>query len=150
MKWIKSIASGIVSPIANIFVKDKELKAAQVRGRVDIAKAEVARKVAEINADADMFSQKTKLEGKKVEAYATAENHVMDIRKTSWLDEGVVVVILAPALFSFVPFAQPYVKKGFEILQTLPDFYQALLVLVVVMTVGGGGLIRDLLGKFKT
>ena len=154
MEWftngLNAFASGFITPITNVFVQDKKLKAVQVKGRVDIAKAKFARKIAKIDADAVQFSQKTKLAEKKVDAYATTDNHIMSMRRNSWLDEIVIMLILAPALFVFVPSAQPYIKKGFAILRILPDFYQALLVLVVVMTVGGVGLIRDLLGKFKS
>ena len=150
MKWIKSIASGIVSPIANIFVKDKELQIVKSTTRLKIVKAEAKRDVARINADAKKFEQGTALDIKKVEVSSTVDQQLLSMRRNSYLDEIVILLILLPAVLVFVPACQPYIKIGFTILQALPDFYQALLVLVVVMTVGGVGLIRDLLGKFKT
>ena len=88
------------------------------------------------------------IEKKKIEVSTGVDNQVLAMRRNSWLDEIVILLILLPAVLVFIPHAQPYIKQGFLILQALPDFYQALLVLVVVMTVGGVGLIRDLSGKF--
>ena len=149
MEWIKSIASGIISPIAGVFVKDKELQIVKSSTRLEIAKAEAKRDVARINADAKKFEQGTALDIKKVKVSATVDQQLLSMRRNSYLDEIVILLILLPAVLVFVPSCQPYIKIGFAILQTLPDFYQALLVLVVVMTVGGVGLIRDLLGKFN-
>ena len=51
-----------------------------------------------------------------------------DATVDSWKDEFALVVLLAPAILVFIPGMREYVKDGFEILATLPDWYQYLVV----------------------
>ena len=137
--WITAGLKAIITPIANVFVTDKELKQVQTKSRVDIAKAKAGRAVAKINADTKKYELQTGIDTKKVEVSASVDAQLIQMRRNSYLDEVVIIVLLAPAVLVFVPEFQGYIENGFIILESLPDFYQALLVLVVVMALASAG-----------
>jgi hypothetical protein len=42
----------------------------------------------------------------------------------SWKDEFWTLVLGIPVICAFVPFLVPYVKEGFIVLETMPDYYK--------------------------
>ena len=58
----------------------------------------------------------------------------------SWKDEFALVVLLAPAILVFIPGMREYVHKGFEVLSTLPDWYQYLLFIAISASFGIKGV----------
>ena len=60
--------------------------------------------------------------------------------KRSWKDEFALVVLLAPAILVFIPGMREYVQSGFEVLATLPDWYQYLLYIAISASFGIKGV----------
>ena len=56
--------------------------------------------------------------------------------KGSWKDEFVLLALMIPAICSFLPFMQPHIARGFEILETLPEYYTHLLYLACSVSLG--------------
>ena len=68
------------------------------------------------------------------------EQSANEVSKDSWKDEFALVVLLAPAILVFIPGMREYVKEGFEILATLPDWYQYLLYIAISASFGIKGV----------
>jgi hypothetical protein len=68
------------------------------------------------------------------------EGKMADATVDSWKDEFALVVLLAPAILVFIPGMREYVKEGFEILATLPDWYQYLLYIAISASFGIKGV----------
>jgi len=95
----------------------------------------------------------TFLEGKvdkqkaKSEIMKTAAQHdskweliMAESTKSSWKDEIITVVVLAPCVLTFIPGMEDVVKVGFERLNELPDWYQNILYVTILAGLGIKGL----------
>ena len=85
---------------------------------------------------------KTKAEGQEKVAAGEVEweGKMADATNDSWKDEFALVVLLAPAILVFIPGMREYVKQGFEVLETLPDWYQYLLYIAISASFGIKGV----------
>ena len=127
----------LIGPIAN-------LAGTWFQNKLEKTKADGQAKVAEAKARASVAEQvaagKVKWEGKMADATVD-----------SWKDEFALVVLLLPAILVFIPGMRDYVKEGFEILATLPDWYQYLLYIAISASFGikGVGQAAKMLKKGK-
>ena len=116
----------LIGPIANLAGSWFENKIAKT-------KAEGQAKVAEAKARATVAE---KVAAGEVEW----EGKMADATNDSWKDEFALVVLLAPAILGFIPGMREYVKQGFEVLETLPDWYQYLLYIAISASFGIKGV----------
>ena len=116
----------LIGPIAN-------LAGTWFQNKLEKTKADGQAKVAEAKARASVAEQvaagKVKWEGKMADATVD-----------SWKDEFALVVLLLPAILVFIPGMREYVKEGFEVLATLPDWYQYLLDIAISASFGIKGV----------
>ena len=116
----------LIGPIAN-------LAGTWFQNKVEKTKAEGMAKVAEAKARATVAEKvaagEVEWEGKMAQA---SDN--------SWKDEFALVVLLAPAILVFIPGMTEYVRNGFEILNTLPEWYQYLLFIAIFASFGIKGV----------
>tara|TARA_R100000900_G_scaffold45443_1_gene36605 strand:- start:1642 stop:2037 length:396 start_codon:yes stop_codon:yes gene_type:complete len=106
---------GVVTDSVRGFVETKKLK-----GEVKIAQI-----AAEKKRNEDIVSGKIKW-----------EQSAIDQMKGSWKDEFVLLALMIPAICSFLPFMQPHIERGFQILSTLPEYYTHLLYLACSVSLG--------------
>ena len=103
------------------------------QNKLEKTKADGQAKVAEAKARASVAEQvaagKVKWEGK-----------MADATNDSWKDEFALVVLLTPAILVFIPGMREYVREGFEVLATLPDWYQYLLYIAISASIGIKGV----------
>ena len=116
----------LIGPIANLAGSWFENKIAKT-------KAEGQAKVAEAKARATVAEKVAAGEGEW-------EGKMADATNDSWKDEFALVVLLAPAILVFIPGMREYVKQGFEVLETLPDWYQYLLYIAISASFGIKGV----------
>ena len=116
----------LIGPIANLAGSWFENKIAKT-------KAEGQAKVAEAKARATVAE---KVAAGEVEW----EGKMADATNDSWKDEFALVVLLAPAILVFIPGMREYVKQGFVVLETLPDWYQYLLYIAISASFGIKGV----------
>ena len=64
------------------------------------------------------------------------EQSAVDQMKGSWKDESVLLALMVPAICAFLPFMQPHIARGFQILETLPEYYTHLLYLACSVSLG--------------
>ena len=116
----------LIGPIAN-------LAGTWFQNKVEKTKAEGMAKVAEAKARATVAEKvaagEVEWEGKMAQA---SDN--------SWKDEFALVVLLAPAILVFIPGMTEYVRNGFEVLNTLPEWYQYLLFIAISASFGIKGV----------
>ena len=120
----------LIGPIAN-------LAGAWFQNKVEKTKADGLAKVAEAKARATV--------AEKVAAGEVAwEGKMADATVDSWKDEFALVVLLAPAILLFLepifPGVRNHVKEGFEVLATMPDWYQYLLFIAISASFGIKGV----------
>ena len=72
----------------------------------------------------------------QIEGKISWEASAVDQMKGSWKDEFVLLALMVPAICSFLPFMQPHIARGFEILETLPEYYTHLLYLACSVSLG--------------
>ena len=118
--------TALIGPIAN-------LASSWMNSKVEKVKADGQAKVAQAKAKAVV--------AEKVATGEVAwEKSMADATDSSWKDEFALVVLLAPAILVFVPSMTEYVRTGFEVLNTLPDWYQYLLFIAVSSSFGIKGV----------
>lgn len=58
------------------------------------------------------------------------------IRQAGWKDEWVLLLLSIPLIGVFIPQLAPYMLTGFETLETTPDWYRWLVVLIFTAVYG--------------
>ena len=116
----------LIGPLAN-------LAGTWFQNKIEKTKADGQAKVAEAKARATV--------AEKVAAGEVAwEGKMADATVDSWKDEFALVVLLLPAILVFIPGMKEYVKEGFAILSTLPEWYQYLLYIAISASFGIKGV----------
>ena len=133
------IVNGLTSAVSGYLKnKSEESKAKSGLKKAEIeAKTSVAKAVAEGKLEADKLNSQW-------------ENKAVDQLSGSLKDEFITLVILLPAILVFVPYTQPFVRLGFDILGTLPDWYINLIYITVCAGLGlkgVGGISKFMKGK---
>ena len=77
----------------------------------------VAKTKAKAEAEAAVMINQSKSAADWETAMARASN-------TSWKDEWITILFSIPLVLAFVPSAVPYVREGFAVLATMPEWYQ--------------------------
>ena len=106
---------GVVTDSVKGFVQTKKLKS-----EVKIAQIEAEKKRNE-----DIATGKIKW-----------EQSAVDQMKGSWKDEFVLLALMVPAICAFLPFMQPHIERGFQTLETIPEYYTHLLYLACSVSLG--------------
>lgn len=60
----------------------------------------------------------------------------MQISNSGWKDEWVLILLSIPLVLVFIPATQPYVMDGFAVLETTPDWYRWLMLLIFTAIYG--------------
>ena len=60
----------------------------------------------------------------------------------SWKDEWLTLLFSVPLVMGVIPSMVPYVRDGFVVLETMPDFYQYTLSVIVAASFG----VRSVIG----
>ena len=116
----------LIGPIAN-------LAETWFQNKIEKTKADGQAKVAEAKARATVAE-------KVATGEVEWEGKMADATVDSWKDEFALVVLLAPAILVFIPGMTDYVKQGFDILATLPEWYQYLLYIAISASFGIKGV----------
>jgi len=110
-------------------------------------------KVEKVKADGQVKVAQARAKSVVAEKVATGEiqweKSMADATDSSYKDEFALIVLLLPAILVFIPSMTEYVRVGFEVLNTLPEWYQYLLFIAVSSSFGikGVGQAMKLVGK---
>ena len=112
----------LIGPIAN-------LAGTWLEGKVEKTKAETGAKVARAKAEATIMEKK-----------ATGElDWDLEMAKgsqSSWKDEWLVILFSVPLVLAFIPGMEGVVANGFQQLETMPQWYQYSLGVIVAASFG--------------
>ena len=100
-----------------------------VKGFVETKKAKQELAVTEIKAAKAIKEQ-------QIAGTIGWEASAVDQMKGSWKDEFVLLALMVPAICAFLPFMQPHIERGFQILENLPEYYTHLLYLACSVSLG--------------
>ena len=73
---------------------------------------------------------------------ANWENIHASNASNSWRDEFFSILFSIPLVLCFIPPLVPYVRDGFAVLETMPEYYRMLLGALVASSVGIRGLTK--------
>ena len=122
-----SIFASVIGPVADLGRTWLEGKVAKTKAK---AEAEAAVMINQSKSAADWET-----------AMARASN-------TSWKDEWITILFSIPLVLAFIPSAVPYVREGFAVLATMPDWYQYGLSVIIAASFGVRGAI-GIMNKVK-
>lgn len=79
---------------------------------------------------------------------AAAELDRIAVASRGWKDELLLLITMTPVVLTFMPETRDYASQGFAALQTMPEYYWALLAVIYVDTFGMRRLLRVVLERF--
>ena len=100
-----------------------------LQGSVEEKKAKTAMKVAHAQAKATVMVEAATHE-------SGWERIMAEGTKNSWKDEYLTIIFSVPMILAFVPGMENIVQRGFEQLQSMPEWYQYSLGCVVAASFG--------------
>jgi hypothetical protein len=116
------VGDGIGNNVVDYFKKKAEIKAAKELRKLELEEATHKRQV------------ELRLQG--MTADATWELESLKAHTSGWKDELVIVLLAIPLVLVFIPKTAPYVMEGFRILETTPDWYRWLILLIFTAVYG--------------
>ena len=106
-----------------------DLAGTWLQGKVEKTKAETGAKVAKAKAEAVIMEKKATGEiDWDLEAIKGSQN--------SWKDEWLVILFSIPLILAFIPGMEEVVANGFAQLETMPEWYQYSLGVIVAASFG--------------
>ena len=122
-----------------------------LKGKQEIAGAKLKGKLVEIEAEAE-----TKLaiaKGKiRMAEDGQMQNFNLDLvamknMEKSYKDELILIVFMTPMVLAFIPSMDVYALRGFEVIQQMPEWYQYVIIGMVVVIYGMRGMLEKVLAS---
>jgi cell division protein FtsL len=143
---ISSAVSTTVSTAITDWSKRKTVSA-ETKAKAELLKVETELRVLQIEAQARTAEAQTKLEmakqGQKIDFELDRES-VRQMQK-SWKDEFLLLLFSLPVILTFIPSMQPYVQKGWEMLNQAPEWFLWLYAAMIISVWGLRGIARSVL-----
>ena len=122
-----------------------------VESYANIQEAKTEAKVAGLKADAEIKQAKalaaTKMAEQGQQQDFDLDRLAMENMNKSWKDELLLIIFLAPMVLAFIPSMAPYALQGFEVIHQMPEWYQYIIIGMVVVIYGLRGLLTKFLDK---
>ena len=128
-----------------------ELGGTWLKGKQEETQAKAEARLVEIKSEADIKAAKALCATKMAEA-GQAQNYdldrlAMEQMTKSWKDEILLLVFLIPMIMAFVPDMDKHALAGFEVIAKMPDWYQYIIIGMVVVIYGMRGLLEKIIDK---
>tara|TARA_R110000737_G_scaffold347703_2_gene379845 strand:+ start:62 stop:496 length:435 start_codon:yes stop_codon:yes gene_type:complete len=128
-----------------------EIGGTWLKGKQEETKAKAVAKLVEITADSDIKKAKAIA---AIRAAETGQQQDFDLDRIameqmgkSWKDELVLIIFLAPMVMAFIPGMDKYSLAGFEVIQQMPEWYQYIIIGMVVVIYGMRGMVKQLVSN---
>ena len=131
----------VVGAVSGYFKDRQEIKKAKVEAEKITIQAEAEVKKAEA------VSKMKRAEAGELQDYELDRIAMKNMEK-SWKDELVLIIFLIPAVMSFIPGYSYQVKAGFDALAQTPDWYQWILMGMIIVIYGLRGMASKVMDKF--
>ena len=114
--------TALIGPIAN-------LAGTWLEGKVEKTKAETGARVARAKAEATIME-------KKATGELEWDLEMARGSQSSWKDEWLVILFSVPLILAYIPGMEGVVSNGFAQLETMPQWYQYSLGIIVAASFG--------------
>jgi hypothetical protein len=128
-----------------------EIGSTWLKGKQDETKAKAEAKLVEITAEADIKRAKAIA---AINAAESGQQQDFDLDRIameqmgkSWKDELVLIIFLTPMVMAFIPGMDKYSLAGFEVIQKMPEWYQYVIIGMVVVIYGMRGMVKQFAGN---
>tara|TARA_R110000803_G_scaffold76203_1_gene140758 strand:- start:517 stop:951 length:435 start_codon:yes stop_codon:yes gene_type:complete len=128
-----------------------EIGGVWLKGKQEETKAKAEAKLVEITADSDIKKAKAIA---AIRAAETGQQQDFDLDRIameqmgkSWKDELVLIIFLAPMVMAFIPGMDKYSLAGFEVIKQMPEWYQYIIIGMVVVIYGMRGMVKQLVSN---
>ena len=121
-----------------IFGAISQLASTWLTGKIKTSEAITEMKVAKAKSDAAIME-------KQVSAEIDWDLSAIEGASTSWKDEWLLLLFSIPLIMAFVPGGEVHVQHGFDVLATMPEWYQISLGAMVAASFG----MRNIMPFFK-
>ena len=128
-----------------------EIGGVWLKGKQEETKAKAEAKLVEITADSDIKKAKAIA---AIRAAETGQQQDFDLDRIameqmgkSWKDELVLIIFLAPMVMAFIPGMDTYSLAGFEVIQQMPEWYQYIIMGMVIVIYGMRGMVKQLVSN---
>ena len=122
-----------------------------LQGKQDEAKAKAEAAIVGIQADADIKRAKALAATKMAESGQTQsydlDRLAMEQMGKSWKDEVILIIFLAPMVMAFIPGMDGYALAGFTVIAKMPEWYQYIIIGMVVVIYGMRGMLEKILDR---
>ena len=139
---------GILSTIGAVFSPLTTLGNTWLKGRNAVSEAKSAAAIVGIQADADVKVAGAVAANKLAETGQTQEYNLdmvaMKQMEKSFTDDLMIALLLAPVIMAFIGYAEE-VAAGFKAFESMPDWFQWLVIGVYVVKFGLRGLLSKIL-----
>lgn len=129
---IGTLGSAVISGISRYFKTKQEIKKVKVKAEKEVIIAESKAKIARLQRESEQDF--------------TLDQIAMKNMQNSWKDEAVLIIWLIPLVLCFIPEYAIHIENGFKVLKgSTPEWYQYILIGMVVVIYGLRGLLRAFL-----
>lgn len=146
---LATISAGFSGTVSKVFTdwSDRSNIKAETKSKLQQMEYESQLKIAEIEAqtrrmNAEMLIEQIKA-GQKIDYDQDME--MLRQQQKSYKDEFLLILFSAPVIASFIPHLQPYIEKGWEMLNKAPDWFLMLYAGMVVTIYGLRGIARSII-----
>ena len=141
-----SIIGAVTNSVGGYFKGKQELAGAKLKGQLIEIKAESETKLAIAKGKVRM-AEEGQMQDFNLDLVA------MKNMEKSYKDELILVVFMTPMVLAFIPGMDTYALRGFEVIEKMPEWYQYVLIGMVVVIYGMRGMLEKVLAskipKFK-
>ena len=122
-----------------------------LKGKQELSKVKLEAEKIVIKAKAEtelsIAKSKSKMaESGQMQSY-DLDRIAMNNMEKSYKDEVILAVFLAPMVLAFIPGFDQYALRGFEVIQQMPQWYQYIIIGMVVVIYGMRGMLDKLLSS---
>ena len=89
-----------------------------------------------ISGKAEEAKAKQEVKLKAIQSEENWEKIQAEGSQSSWKDEWFTVVLSVPLIGAFIPSLVPYIQRGFEVLDSMPEYYKGFLAAAIASSFG--------------
>lgn len=135
-----SIIGAVTTQVGGFFKGKQELAKVKLEAEKIVIKAKA-------ETELSIAKSKSKMaESGQMQSY-DLDRIAMNNMEKSYKDEVILAVFLAPMVLAFIPGFDQYALRGFEVIQQMPQWYQYIIIGMVVVIYGMRGMLDKLLSS---
>lgn len=143
--YIAGLLPDLFKTIWGTFFDSPEVKALKEKHKLDLEKARIENK---IKLESNMTDAKIKMAMSDAEAQNNIDLITVKNQATTFKDDALVYTWLIIVICCFLPWTQPYVRDGFEFLNTsTPDWFRYILYAITISELGLRRMFMTILDK---